>query len=54
MLNAANRFNSLFGCGRAAEKSGNTQKALVYYKQLLKMCDSINSDRPELAAIRKM
>lgn len=49
-----NRFNSLFGCGRAAEKSGNTQKALVYYKQLSKICDATKSDRPELAAIRKI
>jgi tetratricopeptide (TPR) repeat protein len=45
-----NRFNSLYGAGVAAEKSGNGQKAIFYYKQLSTITDSANSDRPELAA----
>ena len=47
-----NRFNSLYGAGKAAEKSGNTQRAIFYYKQLSTVMDTTNSDRPELAAIR--
>ncbi len=47
-----NRFNSLYGAGVAAEKFGNEQKAIFYYKQLSAITDSANSDRPELAAIR--
>jgi len=47
-----NRFNSLYGAGKAAEKSGNTQKAIFYYTQLSKTIDTIKSDRPEVQDIR--
>lgn len=47
-----NRFNSLVGAGRAAEKAGNTQTAIFYYKQLLSVVDTTSSNRPELATIR--
>jgi tetratricopeptide (TPR) repeat protein len=47
-----NRFNSLYGAGRAEEKLGNRQKASFYYNQLLAICDSTNSNRPELGSIR--
>ena len=46
-----NRFNSLYGAGRSSEKTGNFQKATLYYKQLLAISDATNSDRPELALI---
>jgi tetratricopeptide (TPR) repeat protein len=46
------RFNSLYGAGKAAEKSGNNQKAIFYYKQLSTIAGSENSRRPELAEIR--
>lgn len=48
-----NRFNSIYGAGVAAEKSGNKQKAISYYKQLLTITDAANSDRRELVDIRK-
>ena len=44
-----NRFNSLYGAGKAAEKSGDYQKAIFYYKQLSTIADSANSNRPELS-----
>jgi tetratricopeptide (TPR) repeat protein len=47
-----NRFNSLYGAGLAAEKSGNMQKALLYYNQLLTITGPVNSDRIELSTIR--
>ncbi len=47
-----NRFNSLFGAGRTAEKTGNSKKANSYYKQLAAISDATNSDRPELYAIK--
>jgi len=47
-----NRFNSLFGAGRAAEKMGDTKTAGLYYKQLLTQVDTTNSNRPELTIIR--
>jgi tetratricopeptide (TPR) repeat protein len=46
-----NRFNSLYGAGDAAERSGNIEKAVFYYKQLFAIADS-NSNRPELSAAR--
>lgn len=46
-----NRFNSLYGAGVAAEKSGITDKAVFYYKQLLSVAET-DSHRPELLAAR--
>ncbi len=46
-----NRFNSLYGAGKAAEKSGNKEKAIFYYTQVSAIIDA-NSDRPELTGIR--
>ncbi len=46
-----NRFNSIYGAGRSAEKLANTQKTNLYYKQLLSLRDSANSERPELSSI---
>jgi hypothetical protein len=36
----------------AAEKSGDKQKAALYYKQLSTMIDITNCDRPEIANMR--
>lgn len=46
-----NRFNSLYGAGLSAERSGDRSNAVRYYKQLLAVADSA-SGRPELAAVR--
>ncbi|MEO6838640.1 MAG: hypothetical protein ABI185_09625, partial [Ginsengibacter sp.] len=48
-----NRFNSLHGAGEAAEKAGEKQKAIYYYKELSTTTDSANSDRKELVDVRK-
>jgi tetratricopeptide (TPR) repeat protein len=48
-----NRFNGLFGAGRAAELARQPEKAAGYYAQLLKNCGSqVNSPRPELSHAR--
>jgi tetratricopeptide (TPR) repeat protein len=44
-----NRFNSLYGAGRAAEMAKQTDKATSYFRQLLKVCAMSNSSRPEVA-----
>jgi len=46
-----NRFNSLYGTGLAAERSGRIEKARDYYRQLLAMADP-GSGRPELTRAR--
>jgi Tetratricopeptide repeat len=43
-----NRFNGLFAAGLAAEKCNNLQKANEYYRQLLVVANSPESNRPEL------
>jgi tetratricopeptide (TPR) repeat protein len=48
-----NRFNGLFGAGRAAELARQPEKAAGYFAQLLKNSESpLNSSRPELAHAR--
>ncbi|HEY4965056.1 MAG TPA: hypothetical protein VII28_01595, partial [Puia sp.] len=47
-----NRFNSLYGAGLGAEKLGNKQKTVFYFKQLLSIVDTAKSDRPEVATAR--
>jgi tetratricopeptide (TPR) repeat protein len=43
-----NRFNGLYGAAQAAAQTQQKEKASAYYAQLLKNCESSNSDRPEL------
>ena len=43
-----NRFNALYGAARAAEGAKDLAKAGSYYKQLVTVTGSVNSNRPEL------
>ena len=45
-----NRFNGLYGAGLAEEKSGNTKKAILYYKQLPAFTNSSDHKRPQQEA----
>jgi tetratricopeptide (TPR) repeat protein len=48
-----NRFNGLYGGGRAAELAPQPKKAAGYYAQLLKNCENqASSVRPEIAHAR--
>ena len=47
----ANRFNSLYGAGMAASKSGNNAKAKSYFDKLLKIAGENNSTRKERLTI---
>lgn len=49
---APNRFNSLFGAARAAERSHKADRARELYATLLAQCTA-DSPRPELAQARK-
>jgi tetratricopeptide (TPR) repeat protein len=49
-----NRFNGLYGAGQAAELAQQKEKAAGYYAQLLKNCDGVRSDRPELAQAKTL
>lgn len=44
-----NRFNSLFGAGRAAELAGDDKTAAAYYRRLREVAAAPTGQRPELA-----
>jgi tetratricopeptide (TPR) repeat protein len=48
-----NRFNSVYGAGRAAEAAKTPDKAEMYYRHLVTICARGNSSRPELAHARE-
>ncbi len=47
-----NRFNSIFGAGKAAEKAGNLEQAKIYYNQLIDLVGKQSSSRPEIQHAR--
>ena len=49
-----NRFNGLYGAAQAATQVQQKEKAATYYTQLLKNCEGIRSDRPELAQAKTL
>jgi tetratricopeptide (TPR) repeat protein len=49
-----NRFNGLYGAAQAAEMTQQKEKAASYYTQLLKNCDGVHSDRPELSQAKTL
>jgi len=49
-----NRFNGLYGAAQAAVQLQQKDKAAAYIAQLLKNCDGIHSDRPELAQAKTL
>lgn len=48
-----NRFNSVYGAGRAAEMAKLDDKAAAYYRQLVAACTGGDSTRPELTHARE-
>jgi tetratricopeptide (TPR) repeat protein len=49
-----NRFNGLYGAAQAAAQVQQIEKANSYYTQLLKNCEGVRSDRPELAQAKTL
>jgi tetratricopeptide (TPR) repeat protein len=49
-----NRFNGLYGAAQAAMQVQQREKAGTYYTRLLKNCEGIRSDRPELAQAKTL
>jgi len=50
--NRPNRFNSVYGAARAAEAAKDKTKAATYFKQLVTIAGSVDSNRPELKEAR--
>ena len=49
-----NRFRGLYGAGRAAEATGDLDRARQHYSQLIEVVGEGASDRPELRHIRQI
>jgi tetratricopeptide (TPR) repeat protein len=43
-----NRFRGLYGAAKAAQESGDREKARHYYAKLISLCEHADDDRPEL------
>ena len=48
LMRTPNRFNSLYGAGRAAELGGHKSKATLYYGMLIEMAAAADTDRERL------
>jgi len=51
---APNRFRSLYGAARAAERAGDVDSARKYYSNLLEVARVAETDRPELREARNL
>ena len=49
-----NRFLSLYGAGRAAERAQRQELARKYYRQIATICKDASDERPELVHARRM
>jgi len=43
-----NRFNGIYGAAKAAKQSGNNEKAIHYFNQLIQLTENSKSSRPEI------
>jgi tetratricopeptide (TPR) repeat protein len=50
---SANRFNSLYGAGRAAELAGDKKQATTYYQKLFDLASQADTQRPRLQHARR-
>jgi hypothetical protein len=50
---ARNRYRGFYGAAKAAERSGDREKARSYYGKLVSLCSLADTERPELAEARK-
>jgi tetratricopeptide (TPR) repeat protein len=53
LRSSPNRFNGLYGAARAAELSGDRQKAGTYYAKIVALCDHADDVRAELLKARE-
>jgi hypothetical protein len=50
---ARNRYRGFYGAARAAQESGDRNKARSYYQKLVALCSMANAERPELVEAQK-
>ena len=53
LQSARNRYRGFYGAARAAQRSGDREKARTYYGKLVALCSNADTQRPELVEARK-
>ena len=53
MKNARERLRGFYGAAKAAEASGDKQKATTYFTELLRLTKNADTDRPEIGAAKQ-
>jgi hypothetical protein len=53
LQSARNRYRGFYGAAKAAQRSGNSEKARTYYAKLLALCSNADTQRPELAEAKQ-
>jgi hypothetical protein len=53
LRNTPLRFNGVYGAYTAAKQSGNILQAKAYSNKLVEIAQSANSNRPEIALVRR-
>jgi len=53
LQSARNRYRGYYGAAKAAQQSGDREKARSYYGKLLALCNMADTERPELAEAKK-
>jgi tetratricopeptide (TPR) repeat protein len=52
LVKEPNRFRALYGAGRAAAVAGDRTRAAQHYRELIAICKSSDTERPELKEAR--
>jgi hypothetical protein len=53
LQSARNRYRGFYGAAKAAQRSGNNEKARTYFVKLVTLCSNAETERPELADAKK-
>ena len=53
LQSARNRYRGFYGAAKAAQRSGDQEKARTYYAKLVALCGNADTQRPELTEARK-
>jgi hypothetical protein len=53
LQSARNRYRGFYGAAKAAQRSGDREKARAYYEKLMNLCSSAAAQRPEFAEAEK-
>jgi Tfp pilus assembly protein PilF len=53
LQSARNRYRGFYGAAKAAQQSGDREKARSYFGKLVTLCSVADTERPELAEAKK-